>query len=47
MRTKKRILILCVWDEMERGGAEGQSRLGSDTQWKERRVKDDGEEERR
>lgn len=47
MRTKKRILILCVWDEMEREEAEGQSGLGSDTQEKERRVKDDGEEERR
>lgn len=32
MRTKKRILILCVWDEMERKGEEGQSGLGSDTQ---------------
>lgn len=34
MRTKKRILILCVWDEIEREGEEGQSGLGSDTQSK-------------
>lgn len=47
MRAKKRILILCVWDEMEREAEEGQSGLGSDMQQKERRVKDDGEEEQR
>lgn len=47
MSTKKRILILCVWDEMEREGEEGQSGLGSDRQQKERQVKDDGEEEPR
>lgn len=30
MRTKKRILILCVWDEMEREREEGRSGLGSE-----------------